>query len=198
MSKNETEIWTTNHDRERKIIVTHVNVRTSIVFLLAKLIVLDIIATVIALVFPFPLIVPLSMEIKTLIISSNILYFGLLLLGKIILTLFIVFSWLNEYYEITPTKIVYKRGILWRKEDVYDLNPRDPAVRISSIGIQQGILGRIFNYGTLFFYDRGTYRYEYLHYIHNPLRYFEILHYLLPNAAIEKEIIREHIKDKEE
>ena len=197
MSKNETEVWTTN-DRERKIIVTHVNVRTSIFFLITKLIFLDIIVTFVVLFFFSPFLFPLPIEVKTLIVSYNLAYFLILVFGKIFLTLFIVLSWLNEYYEITPTKIVYRRGILWRKEDVYDLNPRDPAVRISSIGIKQGLLGRIFNYGTLFFYDRGTYKYEYLHYIHNPLRYFEILHNLLPNAAIEKEIIREHVRDKEE
>ena len=197
MSKNETEVWTTN-DRERKIIVTHVNVRTSIFFLITKLIFLDIIVTFVVLFFFSPFLFPLPIEVKTLIVSYNLAYFLILVFGKIFLTLFIVLSWLNEYYEITPTKIVDRRGILWRKEDVYDLNPRDPAVRISSIGIKQGLLGRIFNYGTLFFYDRGTYKYEYLHYIHNPLRYFEILHNLLPNAAIEKEIIREHVRDKEE
>lgn len=197
MSANETEVWTINHEKEKKIIVTHVNVRTSIFFLITKLILLDIIATVIVLLFFSPFLFPLPVEVKTLIVSSNVWYFLLLAFGKIVLTLYIVLSWLNEYYEIKPTQIVYRRGILWRKEDVYDLNPRDPAVRISSIGIQQGLLGRIFNYGTLFFYDRGTYKYEYLHYIHNPLRYFEILHNLLPNAAMEKEIIREHFRDKE-
>ncbi|MDO8583034.1 MAG: PH domain-containing protein [bacterium] len=193
---NESGVWTTNHDQEKKIIVTHVNVRQSIIFLFTKLIALDVLATVIALVFFSPLIVPLSITIKTQIISYNILYFGLLLFAKILLTLFVVLEWLNEYYEITPAKIFHRRGIIWRKEDVYDLSGNKPD-RITSIGIQQGFLGKIFNYGTLFFYDRGLYKYYYLHYIHNPLRYFEILQHLLPDAAIEKNIIREHVRDKE-
>lgn len=191
----ETGIWTINQDNERRIVVTHVNVRKSIVFLITKLIVLDVLATFIALVFFSPFLVPLPTELKTEIISYNIWYFGLLLFGKIILTLFIVLEWLNEYYEITPSKIFYRRGIIWRREDAYDLTLKSN--RITAIGIQQGILGRIFNYGTLFFYDRGVYKYYYLHYIHNPLRYLEILHHLLPNADVEKEIIREHIHDKE-
>lgn len=192
---NQSGVWTINQDSEKRIVVTHVNVRQSIVFLITKLIVLDVLATFIALVFFSPLIIPLSIEIKTQIITYNILYFGLLLFGKIALTLFIVLEWLNEYYEITPTKIFYRRGIIWRKEDAYDISLK--STRITSIGIQQGLMGRTFNYGTLFFYDRGVYKYYYLYYIHNPLRYLEILHTLLPNADIEKELIREHIRDKE-
>jgi len=192
---NESGVWTINHNQEKKIIVTHVNVRKSIIFLITKLVALDILVTFVVLIFFSPLLVPLSMEIKTQIISYNILYFGLLLFGKILLTLFIVLEWLNEYYEITPTKIFYRRGIIWRKEDTYNLF-WDKSTRITSIGIQQDFLGRIFNYGTLFFYDRGVYKYYYLHYIHNPLRYLEILHHLLPDADIEKELIREHVRDK--
>lgn len=192
---NQSGVWTINQDSEKKIIVTHVNVRQSIVFLITKLIVLDIIATSLALVFFSPLLVPLSMQIKTQIISYNVWYFGLLLFGKILLTLFVVLEWLNEYYEITPVKIFHRRGIVWRREDAYDLSS-DKSDRITSIGVQQGLLGRIFNYGTLFFYDRGVYKYYYLYYIHNPLRYLEILHHLLPNADIEKDIVREHIRDK--
>lgn len=194
---NQSGVWTINHENEKKIIVTHVNVRQSIVFLITKLIVLDILATFVVLIFFSSLVVPLSVEVKTQIISYNVWYFGLLFFGKILLTLFIVLEWLNEYYEITPTKIFYRRGIIWRKEDTFYLF-RDRSSRISSIGIQQGILGKIFNYGTLFFYDRGVYKYYYLHYIHNPLRYLEILHNLLPDAGIEKEVIREHVRDKKD
>lgn len=195
-NKNQSGIWTINHDQEEKIVVTHVNVRQSIVFLFTKLIALDILATFVALVFFSPLAVPLPIEMKTQLISYNIWYFGLLLFVKILLTLFVVLEWLNEYYEITPTKIAHRRGIIWRKEDSYDISGEKSA-KITAIGIQQGVLGRVFNYGTLFFYDRGVYKYYYLYYIHNPLRYLEILHKLLPNADIEKDVIREHVRDKE-
>lgn len=193
---NQSGVLTINQGSEKKILVTHVNVRQSIVFLFTKLIALDILATFVALIFFSPLTFPLPTEVKTQIISYNIWYFGFLLLVKILLTLFIVLEWLNEYYEITPTKIFHRRGIIWRKEDVNDISG-DRSSRITAIGIQQSILGRVFNYGTLFFYDRGVYKYYYMHYIHNPLRYLEILHHLLPNADVEKDIVREHIRDKD-
>lgn len=186
-------VWTLDNNRE-KIAVTHVNVRQSIVFLIAKLIVLDILATAVVLVFFSPLITPIPIEIKTQIISYNAWYFIILFFGKFLLTLFVVLEWLNEYYEITPTKIFHRRGILWRREDIYDISLKSN--KITSIGVKQGLLGRIFNFGTLFFYDRGVYEYYYLYYIHNPLRYLEVLHQLLPNADVEKDIIREHIRDK--
>ena len=164
---NQSEVWTIGHDRNKKILVTHINVRQSIVFLITKLIVLDILATIIALVFFSPLAIPLPTEVKTQIISYNIWYFGLLLFGKIFLTLFIVLEWLNEYYEITPTKIFHRRGLIWRREDAYAIISGDKSTRITAIGVQQGMLGRIFNFGTLFFYDRGVYKYYYMHYIHH-------------------------------
>ncbi len=193
-NSNESGFSTINQGAEEKIVVSHVNVRQSIVFLISKLIALDIIATAIALVFFSPLLVPLSIEVKLQIVSYNIWYFGLLILAKVILTLFVVLQWLNDYYEISPAKIFHRKGIVWRKEDTYDISLK--STKITTIGIQQGLIGRIFNYGTLFFYDRGVYKYYYLHYIHNPLRYLEVLHHLLPNADVEKELIREHIRDK--
>lgn len=177
-----------------KIAVTHVNVRKSIIFLLSKLVAVDILATFLVLIFFSPIFFPLPTEIKTKIISYNAVYFLILVFLKIVFTIYIVLAWLNEYYEVNPSRIFYRRGIIWRKEDLYDLSRKTNG--ISSIGVKQGLLGRIFNYGTLFIYDRGTYKYYYLDYIHNPLRYLEILHNLLPQADVEKEIIREHIRDK--
>lgn len=175
-----------------KLDVTHLNVRESIVFLIVRLLTLDIVATSVALIFFSPFLFPLPMEIKLQIAGYNIWYFLLLFLVKVILTLFVVLQWLNHYYEITSSKIFYRRGIIWRKEDVYDL------AQIRSIGIQQGLLGRILNYGTLFFYDRGVYKYYYLSFIHNPLRYLDVLHRMLPDADVEKDVIRQHIRDKQE
>ena len=162
-NKNQSGVWTINQDKAKRIVVTHVNVRQSIVFLITKLIVLDILATFTALVFFSPLAIPLPTEVKTQIISYNIWYFGLLLFGKIFLTLFIVLEWLNEYYEITSTKIFHRRGIIWRRENVYAIISGDKSTRITAIGVKQSALGRIFNYGTLFFYDRGVYKYYYLY-----------------------------------
>jgi hypothetical protein len=176
----------------KHIMVTHVNVRVSLVFLLIKLVLLDVVAGVLVLLFFGVLSFALIPEdVRLLIFSNNVGFFILLVAAKIILTIFLVVQWINEYYEITPTKIIYRRGIIWRREDAYNVN------QIRSIGVRQSIFGRVFNYGTLFIYDRGVYKYYYFNDLHNPLRYLDILHNILPDADIEKEVIREHIRDTE-
>ncbi len=172
--------------------VTHVNVRTSIVFLILKVILLDILATATALVFFGVLSVPsLSEDLKVSLISNSATYFLVLAGLKIMITLYVVFQWLNEYYEITPKQVVYRRGIVWRKVDVYDFG------HIRSVGIQQSLLGKIFNFGSLSIFDRGVYKYYYLNYIHNPHRYFKLLKDLCTDADIEKDVVREHMRDEE-
>jgi membrane protein YdbS with pleckstrin-like domain len=178
-------------DRKKSFPVSHVNIRSSIVFLVAKLLVLDLIATLLALVF-FGVIAidAIPSETKILLVSNNVGYFVVLATVKIILTFYLILQWLNEYYEITANEIIYRRGIIWRKEDVYDF------MHIRSIGIHQSFLGRIFNFGTLDVFDRGVYKYYYLRFIHNPRRYFELLHTLVPDADVEKNVFREHLRDK--
>ena len=185
-------VWLINDKDEKKIVVTHINVRVSIVFLLLKLIALDILATVGVLFFFGVLsIEQLPHETWWFIFSNNVGFFITLATVKILLTLFVVLQWLNEYYEITPTSILYRRGILWRRDDTYNL------AKVNALGIQQGIFGKIFNYGTIFFYDVGVFKYYNLNYIHNPLRYLNILHSILPDVDIEKEVVREHVRDVE-
>lgn len=189
--KNNTILFS-DEKKSETISVTHVNVRISIVFLLFKLVLLDMLAAVLAMLFFGALsFAQLPDEVRLFIFSQNIAFFVMLAIVKIILTVFLVMQWLNEYYEITPTKIYYRRGIIWRKEDVYEFKS------IRSIGLKQGIIGRIFSFGTLNFYSRSVYKYYYLNDIHNPLRYLDILHRLLPDVDVEKEVIREHVREKQ-
>lgn len=184
------DIMVKAEENHKYIKVSHVNVRVSLVFLLLKLILLDVVAGVLVLLLfgalSFALI---PQELRLLILSNNVGFFILLVVTKIILTIFLVIQWINEYYEITPTKIFHRRGIIWRKEDIYNL------AQVRSIGIKQGLFGRIFNFGSLFIYDRGVYKYYYFNDLHNPIRYLDVLHSLRPDVDIEKEIIREHFRD---
>lgn len=176
----------------RHIKVTHVNVRVSIVFLLLKLVLLDIIAAFFVIFFFGALsVASIPTEVRLFIFSQNMIYFVLLAVVKVIITVYIVIQWLNEYYEITPTNIHYRRGIIWRREDIYEFK------NVRTVGIQQGVLGRIFSFGTLFFYDRAVYKYYYLHDIHNPSRYLNILRRIVPGAELEREVVLERFHDKD-
>lgn len=178
---------------QNKISVTHINIRQSIFFLLLKLLVLDMFAVFIILLFFSSLSAPfISDSVKLQIISHNLLFFLLLGFLKIFITLFVVLQWLNAYYEIWPNSIVYKKGIIWKKEEKF------PFGHIRSIKIEQGAFGRLFTYGTLSLYDYSLRRYATLYLIHNPIKYFHILDGLVPKAEKEKQILRENIVEREE
>lgn len=178
---------------EDKILVTHINIRQSIFFLILRLIVLDIIAVFFILVFFSSLSVPfVSDALKLKVIGYNMPFFLVLGLIKFFVTLFVVLQWLSTYYEIWPNSIIHKKGIVWKKEEKF------PFGHIRLIKIEQGILGKLLTYGTLSLYDYSLRRYASLYLIHNPIKYFHILDGLVPKAEKEKEILREHVIDREE
>lgn len=43
-----------------------------------------------------------------------------------------VYQWLNEYYEITTTKLIHRKGFIFRKQEMYDFKQ----VRLA--GVKQG------------------------------------------------------------
>ncbi|MBI4079517.1 MAG: PH domain-containing protein, partial [Candidatus Levybacteria bacterium] len=149
--------------RENHIVVSHLNVRQSIFLLLFRLIVLDILAAIVLIFYFSPLFLQqLPSDIKLDLLSQNRFFVLLLLITKVLLTLYVVLQWVNEYYEITPHKIHHKKGIIWRKEMDFEIT------HLRSIGIQQGILGRLFNYGSLRFFDWRLQKYFHMYLIHNP------------------------------
>lgn len=180
-------------ENKKTIVVTHVNIRQSISFLLLKLIFIDLLAAVFVLIFFSSIFAPqLTTEFKIEIVSLNKIYFGALFAIKTFLTIFVVLQWLNEYYEITANKIIYRRGVIWRREDRHEYED------IKSLKFQQGMLGKIFNYGTIDFYDWKERRFKTIYQVHNPHRYFKILEELIPKAEIEKKMIRERVFDEDE
>lgn len=178
---------------EKKIFVTHLNVRQSIFLMLLKLISLELIFVLMFLIFvTFLSTSSLSDQLKFSIISHIKFVFIPLALIKIFLTVYVVLLWLNEYYEIKTDMIVHKRGIIWRKEEHY------PARQIREVKIHQGTLGRVFQFGTVTLFDWDLAKYKTLYLIHNPLKYARILETLLPKASQGKDVIREKIVEKEE
>lgn len=128
---------------------------------------------------------------KLSIVAQNQAFVFVLAVAKILLTLFVVLRWLNDYYEITPHRILHKKGLIWRKEEVFEIT------HIRSFGIQQGVLGKFFNYGTPHFFDWRLQKNFYIYLIHNPQKYLHILEELLPRVDEEKDILRERLRDKE-
>lgn len=180
--------------QEKKTLeVTHVNIRQSISFLLLKLIVIDLLAAIFVIIFFSAIFASqLTIEFKTEVVSFNQIYFALLFVFKTFLTLFVVLQWLNEYYEIRPDRIIHRKGVIWRHEYIHEFSD------IKSLKFRQGIFGRIFNYGSLSFFDWKEDKHKSIYLIHNPQRYFKILQDLVPRAEVEKETIREKMFEEDE
>lgn len=86
------------------------------------------------------------------------------------LSLVVIFlSWLNTVYIIHPEEIILQKGILHIKENIY------PTKRIEEVIVDQGIWGRIFNYGSVTIHS-PTYKDELvLQDISQPHTYAEVI-----------------------
>ncbi len=176
---------------EETIQVTHINIRLSISILLLKLILLEIIAAVLIIIFHASLYEFDGERLAEMGIKIfNIPFFLVLVLLKILLTVIVILQWLNEYYEITKTIIYHRKGLIFKTEEKYFLE------KIALVEVKQSLLGKILNFGTISLYDEKGNKYEELYLIHNPLRYAKVIEDLLPKAEIRKQIVREHLIEK--
>lgn len=170
---------------QSKITLTYLNIRQSIVILLTKLIFTDILLATIVISFFFGLAKgepffgisfmnpPLFL---TVFISIGVI--------KILLSIYIILLWLNEYYEITPEYVIHKQGIIFRKTESYRVD------HIRRIEIQDTLLGELLNFATVTLYDIRLNKYLEMYVIHNPDRYVRVLKELRPNIEIGKQRIR--------
>jgi|GEM_PF-1402612 len=191
MNTSEKMLHVVQADGPRQIAVTHVTIRQSITFLVGKLIVIELIAAIGVIV------------LHTLFISTDVadvaekaagsfnifnwyVFLGLVVL-KTLLMFYIIMQWLNMYYEITPDNIIYRNGFIYKKEQGNSLD------HLASLRLEQGMLGRIFNYGNLTLRNWAVGKDVVLYQIHNPKKYYTILQRLLPQSDQEKIGIREHV-----
>lgn len=164
------------------ITLTYINIRQSIVILLAKILVIDLIMALIIVGFYFGLIQ--GGQITDFAIKNSILFllsFGVMGTLKIAATVYVILQWLNEYYEITPEAVVHKKGIIFRKTEIYELS------KVRMIDVEDSFLGEIFNYATITLYDLRLRKYMDMYLIHNPQRYAKILKTLRPNLELRKD-----------
>lgn len=168
---------------EKTIQVTHVNVRTSISLLLAKLLFIEIMSGGLA-VFSFS---SLSIIRDTFtgfeFTAFTIPIFITFLFIKMSLSIYIVLQWLNEYYEITSTTLYHRRGVFFKKEEKFLLS------HVRMVEVYQSAYGRMFNFGTVSLSDfRGT-KYQDMYMIHNPFRYSQIIEELIPSSDGKKKTL---------
>lgn len=166
----------------KRLTLTYLNIRQSIVILISKLVTIDLLLAVIFISFNFLLI---QGEEFVYGLSLNFLLFlvifGLIGLFKIFLTIYVVLKWLVEYYEITPEYIAHKHGIFFKKQEMYRLD------LVRRMDVQESLLGEIFNFGTITLYDMRLNKFLDLYLIHNSRRYAKVLKTILPNLEVRED-----------
>lgn len=195
MSNKEKILGIIDSNKVRKIAVTHVTIRQSISILLLRLVVLEALAASGVIIFHSLII---STNVSDLVSNAspyltifNIPIFLLLIILKTLLMIYIILQWLYEYYEITPREVIHRKGLFFKKEEFNVFK------HLSSLEIDQGILGKLFNCGTIKLFNWTTEKNIYLYLIHNPMKYHFILQTLLPEADQSKQLIRENLIEPE-
>ncbi|MDB5161270.1 MAG: Membrane-flanked domain [Candidatus Saccharibacteria bacterium] len=106
--------------------------------------------------------------------SSSFLIIALSLGNIIVQTLdalvliYLVLQWVNTSYVIKPDEIIVRRGITHIRTSVYKTE------RIESVAVEQSLLGKLLNYGTLKFHDPYVKEDIYVANITNPHKYADI------------------------
>lgn len=85
-----------------------------------------------------------------------------------VLVFYIFFTWHKEYYNVQADKILYGRGIVFKKRTSIPLSS------IKSVGYRQGPLGKLTKYGTIDLQD-GTSEGFRLEHIPEPAMYVELI-----------------------
>jgi uncharacterized membrane protein YdbT with pleckstrin-like domain len=62
-------------------------------------------------------------------------------------------AWLRRWtteYAVTDRRVIYKQGLIWRRTMEVNMD------KVSSVDVDQGIVGRILNYGTVKIHSAGA------------------------------------------
>ena len=78
-------------------------------------------------------------------VSLLLLFLDLIkIILQIYFTLFLVLSWSSNIYYLTRKHLIKREGFIGTKEKIYDFD------NIRSITVNQSLLGKLFNFGTIY------------------------------------------------
>lgn len=87
--------------------------------------------------------------------------------------------WHNHYYLLRPDKILTSRGVFLRRQRFFAVK------NIESISVHQGVIGRLFNFGTLYLYAPTLNHRIKMFGINAPCGKERIIEQLLPSALLD-------------
>lgn len=103
----------------------------------------------------------------------GLMWFGLV---EVVVMFYAILRWHNHYYLVRPDKIFSSRGVFLRRQ-------RFCAIKnIETISVNQGLLGKVFNFGTLHLFAPTLNHRIHMFGIGNPCKKERIIEKLLPNT----------------
>ncbi|MBI1863068.1 PH domain-containing protein [Candidatus Microgenomates bacterium] len=171
----------------------HINIRQSIFLLLLKLVTLEVITATIIIVFHVVMFAIKDYQgTGSPLVTFNVYIFVILSILKTLLTGYIILEWYDEYYELSGTDVGHKKGFFIKRHEQVKLE------HLTSVKMEQGFFGRIFNFGTIRVHDWFQNKDYFLYQIHNPVKYERVLLHLMPTADHSRKIIRDHVTEEED
>ena len=99
----------------------------------------------------YHILTPITLFLSFFYIFDSIIYgLGAAIIGTLIYTFYALTDYFGSEFGITAKRVISKSGIISRNISEMNLDS------IESINVDQGILGRIFNYGGVTISGRGT------------------------------------------
>ncbi len=92
-----------------------------------------------------------------------------LLLMALVLTFSVIVVWFYRYYVITPEGIYLYKGVIFRQMDNFDMKS------VRKVTVEQGLMGRIFNYGDIVMESPLISHDIRLHNIHKPTKVVKLI-----------------------
>lgn len=167
---------------QERLSLNHINIRQSIVILIAKLVVIDIILSFIVIGAYYLIILSrISMDNINTATVYFLVFFVVAGILKIALGCYVVLLWLNEYYEITPEHVTHRKGLIFKKQEQYRID------HIRRIEVEDTFLGELLNYATISIYDIRLNKYLDMVLIHNARRYAKVFQELRPNIEMKED-----------
>lgn len=145
-------------------------VRTSMIVLAWRLILLELVIVLIFLLLGFPAyFMNVSQNLYSTLFSIYTLTYLALAIIKIFFVLVIVLTYINDYYEIREGEVLQKSGIFTMREKIFSLHG------VQSITVSQGIFGKLLNYGTIALINPVLNESFNLYLIRNPQKYLLLI-----------------------
>lgn len=87
---------------------------------------------------------------------------------------------------------MHKKGIFWTKREDHEFKD------LKYLKFEQGILGKLLNFGTIIIFDWKNEVEATLYFIHNPKKHYDLLKRLVPTIEREEKTFLEHSKGRDE